>query len=101
TIHTADCLPILGYSDSIIGACHGGWRGISKKIIENFISKMMSLGASADSIKINIGPGIGPCHFEVGNDVAQTLCEFDQTVSLPHKDPEKKFIDLKKLAVLR
>jgi YfiH family protein len=113
TIHTADCLPLLAYDTgeanmivgtgkSVIGACHGGWRGVSKGIIKNWISALVSLGANAKNLKVLIGPSIGPCHFEVGADVAEQLYEVDgrrlsseiiQKISRKHSDDNKIFID--------
>ena len=107
-IHTADCIPLLSFEDEVIGACHGGWRGISKGIISNWVHKMVSLGAHKERLKVLIGPAIGPCHFEVGFEVAEELCKIDgkklngnqlQKIVHPHGDVNKKYIDLPALAV--
>ena len=45
TIHTADCLPILAFDKEVIGACHGGWRGIESGILENWVDEMAAQGA--------------------------------------------------------
>jgi hypothetical protein len=69
-IRTADCLPVLAFSDNgISGAFHAGWRGLSMGIVKKGILKMKSLGAN--SIRIAAGPAIGPCCFRVNADVAK------------------------------
>lgn len=69
-ILTADCLPILAWSDDppLIGALHAGWRGLSKGIVTKGVRRMQALGAR--DIRLSLGPAIGPCCFEVGAEVA-------------------------------
>ncbi|MBN1635764.1 MAG: polyphenol oxidase family protein, partial [Deltaproteobacteria bacterium] len=52
-------------------AIHAGWRGLAKKIVIKGIEMMQSLGAR--SIRISIGPAIGPCCYEVKRDVIDAL----------------------------
>ena len=71
-IWTADCLPILmiDRSKKVIAAVHAGWRGIWRGIIEKTVSEMTkAFGCSPPDIVAGIGPGIGPCCYEVGTDV--------------------------------
>jgi len=93
-ILTADCLPVLAWSDDppLIGALHAGWRGLAKGIVAKGIRRMQSLGARA--IRLSLGPAIGPCCFEVGRDVA---VEFQGAASR-HRDG-RYFLDLWKIAV--
>jgi len=69
-ILTADCLPVLAWSDDppLIGALHAGWRGLANGIVAKGVKRMQSLGAR--DIHVSLGPAIGPCCFEVGLDVA-------------------------------
>ena len=62
-ILTADCLPILlsSYDGSRIAAVHAGWRGLLAGVIEAAVA-----GFQGAPVCAWIGPGIGPCHFEVG-----------------------------------
>jgi polyphenol oxidase len=103
TVHTADCLPLLGFDGDVIGACHAGWKGLSQRIIENWIIQMVKSGAKKETIKVAIGPAIGPCHFEVGADVADKLVEgvperLQGTIRLKHKNPDKNYVSLRELA---
>jgi polyphenol oxidase len=66
---TADCLPVaIARSDGdrpALAVLHVGWQGLLAGIVES--------GASAlggEPLAAAIGPGIGPCCYEVGPDVA-------------------------------
>ncbi len=72
-ILTADCAPVL-FGDSkkgIIGAAHGGWKGVFCGIIENTIENMLLLGAKLENICVAIGPCIQKNKYEVGNEFYQ------------------------------
>jgi YfiH family protein len=67
----ADCVPIL-FADPdarVIGAAHAGWRGTIAGVARNVIARMIERGARADRIRVALGPSIGPCCFEVGDEV--------------------------------
>ena len=70
---TADCVPILlaDPSGRRIGVVHAGWRGLVAGVIEETVG---SLG-SPDKLAAFIGPSIGPCCYEVGEDVAASAVE--------------------------
>lgn len=64
---TADCLPVaLARTDGTPGLAllHAGWRGLLEGVIESGVD------ALGDGLAAAIGPGIGPCCYEVGPDVA-------------------------------
>jgi purine-nucleoside/S-methyl-5'-thioadenosine phosphorylase / adenosine deaminase len=73
-VFTADCLPIaLARVDGerpAIAALHVGWRGLLGGIIE---SGAAALGPAR--LAAVIGPGIGPCCYEVGEEVAKPFRE--------------------------
>jgi YfiH family protein len=72
-IRTADCLPIVlvGANARSLGVIHAGWRGTVSEISVHAVREMMCrFGTSPDHIWAAIGPGIGPCCFEVGPEVA-------------------------------
>jgi len=71
-IWTADCLPILmiDRSKKVIAAVHAGWQGIWRGVIERTARTMIeAFESSPKDILAGIGPGIGPCCYEVGTDV--------------------------------
>jgi polyphenol oxidase len=67
-ILTADCAPILFHDPvaNVIGASHGGWRGIIAGIAEATIARMEALGAQRRCIRAAIGPCIAQGSYEVG-----------------------------------
>jgi len=71
-IQTADCLPIIlvDARQRVVGVFHAGWRGTVKRIVEKGFGEMhRSFGSRPRDIKAAIGPGIGGCCYEVGEDV--------------------------------
>ena len=72
-VYYADCVPILLVdSDAgVVAAVHSGWRGTVAGITKNAVGIMVSsFGADPAKIKAAIGPSIGPCCFETGEEVA-------------------------------
>jgi YfiH family protein len=66
---TADCLPVAlarVNGRPALAALHVGWRGLLGGIVEAGVE---ALGGSP--LRAAIGPGIGPCCFEVGEEVAE------------------------------
>ena len=72
----ADCVPVL-LADPVTGACaavHAGWRGTAMNVVGKALQQMQSLtGARPEDICAVVGPSIGPCCFEVGDDVVAGL----------------------------
>jgi YfiH family protein len=74
-IQTADCPPILFYSpQGVIGAAHGGWKSLSKDIVEHTVRKMVSLGAKRDEIVALLGPCIRVQSYQTRQDFYDHLC---------------------------
>lgn len=69
-IRTADCVPILMYDkkSNMVSAVHAGWRGTAAGIALRACEKMFSFGASAESIRIAIGPSVCFDCYEVKED---------------------------------
>jgi YfiH family protein len=68
---TADCIPVaIARADgSRLAILHAGWRGLAAGVV----------GSGADAVGGEllgaVGPGAGPCCYEVGDDVAARLRE--------------------------
>ena len=65
---TADCYPVaLARSDGTPGLCvlHVGWRGLLDGIASSGVSAL-----GGESLVAMVGPGIGPCCYEVGEEVS-------------------------------
>jgi hypothetical protein len=55
-----------------IAAIHAGWRGTAGEIVIKTLEKMRSeFGTQPSDISAAIGPGIGVCCYEVGEDVSK------------------------------
>jgi YfiH family protein len=66
---SADCLPIAlartNGDSPAVAVVHVGWRGLLAGVIESAVTSLGGSGLAAA-----IGPAIGPCCFEVRDDVA-------------------------------
>ena len=65
---TADCLPVAlarTRGRARLAVLHVGWRGLLDGIVENGVRAV-----DGDAVSAAIGPGIGPCCYEVGEEVA-------------------------------
>ena len=71
---SADCLPIVlaraGADDPAVAVLHAGWKGLLAGIVEAGVD---ALGGG--TLTAAIGPGIGPCCYEVGEEVATPFRE--------------------------
>lgn len=74
-LRTADCLPVLGVDVETrsYGALHAGWRGVAAGILPNLLELWRGQGSSLEGVRLAIGPGIGPCCFEVRRDCLEAF----------------------------
>lgn len=78
SIRTADCIPILlaDRRTGAIAAVHAGWRGTAARIAAETLARLRAeFGTHPEDILAAIGPGIGPCCYQVGADVARQFGE--------------------------
>jgi YfiH family protein len=76
TLH-ADCQPVLivdpgaGRRGPAVGVAHAGWRGTVANIVGATLAVMASaFGTRAEDAHVLLGPAIGRCCYDVGDDVA-------------------------------
>lgn len=70
---SADCVPVLLYDPvrKVVAAVHAGWRGTVAQIVVRTVTAMVEqFGCYPADIRAGIGPSIGKCCFEVGEEVA-------------------------------
>ena len=70
-IETADCLPVL-LVDPIhkrVAAAHAGWRGTARGVAGVAVAHLVAAGSRPADILAALGPGIGPCCYEVGDEL--------------------------------
>ena len=75
-ILVADCAAVTLFDPkrSIIALAHGGWRGTVGKIMQKMVSTMnATFGCDPADILVGIGPSIGPCCYQVREDVIDTF----------------------------
>lgn len=77
-ILTADCVPVLiaDRRQRVVAAIHAGWRGTVGCIVEHGIRVMQArYDTRPEDLIAAIGPAIGPCCFEVGEEVRSHFLE--------------------------
>lgn len=73
-VFTADCVPILvqDVENKIVSAIHAGWKGTFLNIAGKVLAYIIEcMGSKPENIYAAIGPSIGPCCFEVKEEVAE------------------------------
>lgn len=74
----ADCTPVLlaDPRQKAVAAVHAGWRGSAVRAASAAVEAMQSaFGSRPEDIVAGIGPAIGPCCYEVGEDVHQAFSD--------------------------
>ncbi|MFQ5948105.1 MAG: polyphenol oxidase family protein [Acidimicrobiia bacterium] len=70
-VTTADCVPVVLEGPSGVGVAHAGWQGAAAGVVAAAREAMEVAGATP--VRAAIGPGIGPCCFEVGPEVSNVF----------------------------
>ena len=73
-VQVADCLPVAIAGERGVAMLHCGWRGLAAGIVERGVAEA---GATAAAI----GPGIGPCCYEVGPEVLDAFAELGDGIA--------------------
>jgi polyphenol oxidase len=94
-VMVADCVPVILFDQvkRVSAVIHAGWRGTVKHITSNTIRAMIDhFGCDPVNIIAGIGPSIGPCCYEVGEDVRDFVTQSFGTMEgyLIQKDPASK-----------
>ncbi|WP_163530427.1 peptidoglycan editing factor PgeF [Halobacillus ihumii] len=99
TAFYADCVPLLFIDPEAewIGIAHAGWKGTVHDMTERMVNALTSQGASAENMRMVIGPSIGERNYEVDHHVIRHIPEaYKKKVSIP-KGSDKYLLDLKEL----
>ncbi len=75
-ILTADCVPVLLYdpASKTVAAAHAGWRGLTAGVLQETLAVLSSnYAVSSRNILAAIGPHIGPCCYEVSDDLVSSF----------------------------
>ena len=99
-VYTADCVPIVLVDNdaTAIAVIHAGWRGTLSRIINTTLDTMESeFGIPSSKILAVIGPAVGRCCYEVGEEVAlRFISEFEDWNGFMFTNKDSNYtIDLK------
>ena len=75
---TADCLPVALGSPQAVAMLHAGWRGLAAGVLAEGV-KALREHAGSDPIVAAIGPGAGPCCYEVDEATHGQFAEYGPT----------------------
>jgi len=92
TVLTADCLPVALGANGAVAMVHAGWRGLAAGVLEEGVRALRELDGDGDLVAV-IGPGAGPCCYEVGEEVHAAFSGSHRVES-----PHTRNIDLKAIA---
>ena len=96
-IRTADCLPLL-IADRIKGttaAVHCGWRSLALGLAGKAVKVMTGImGSSDEHLLAAIGPSIGPCCYEVGEEVREAFSWVQNEEGLFEQRGPRLYLDL-------
>lgn len=69
-VMVADCLPVALDGPGGVAMAHCGWRGLAAGIVAR-------AATAVDAEAAAVGPGIGPCCYEVGDEVLAEFADLD------------------------
>jgi YfiH family protein len=78
-LRLADCVPILLSDEAagVVGVAQAGWRGTAIGVASGAVQAVADLGADPGGLRAVVGPSIGPCCFEVGEEVVAAFPDAD------------------------
>lgn len=83
-VFVADCLPVALHGPGGLAMVHAGWRGLAGGILA-------AAAAAVEATRAAIGPGIGPCCYEVGEEVLAAFADLEDVA-------EGRMLDLPEVA---
>ena len=66
-VATADCVPVIVEGDAVTAVIHAGWRGVASGVVPATLAAIEAAGLLP--ARAAIGPSIGPCCYEVGEEL--------------------------------
>jgi YfiH family protein len=75
----ADCLPVALVAPGAVAMLHCGWRGLAAGIVAEGAAALRELGAG-DGLVAAIGPGVGRCCYDVGEEVHAAFADLGPEV---------------------
>lgn len=104
-IVTADCVPVLMASlkKPLVGAFHAGWKGTKAKIVTQWLETHLekTFHLKPKDMIAWVGPSIGPCCYEVGEDLFKNFKSEFNDLPLDLITPKFRHLDLGKIHELQ
>jgi YfiH family protein len=109
-VAVADCVPVLLAREDgrAVAAVHAGWKGTLAGAAAAGLQALAATGAEAAAVRVVVGPSIGPCCYEVSEELAARFAAaFGRAVVVPgprgpHLDlPAANELALRQLGVTR
>lgn len=74
-VRWADCVPVLlaARDGRAVAAVHSGWRGTVARVVPAAIAQLLARGVAPSELVACLGPAIGDCCYEVGEEVATAV----------------------------
>lgn len=83
-VFAADCLPVALRGPGGVAMVHAGWRGLAVGIVA-------AAAEAVEATRAAVGPGIGPCCYEVGEEVVTAFADLGDVA-------EGRMLDLPEVA---
>lgn len=96
-VKTSDCLPLLFFDpeEKNVAVVHAGWRGVYKQIPAKTVDLFIKLGSLPQNIQVGIGPAIGGCCYNVGDQRAKDfLTRFGNIPGMLRKTGSQNYLDI-------
>jgi YfiH family protein len=93
---TADCVPVLlaRRDGGVVAAVHAGWRGTRARILRELWVTLASAGESPSDWIAAVGPSIGPCCYEVSEELARDFVSHFGDHPAELVSPRHRILDL-------
>lgn len=98
SVITADCVPVLVATPAAVAAIHAGWRGLAAGVIPAALRELPGLAAGA---RAWLGPAIGPCCYEVSEEVAAEVTAASAPDAAVPGPAGRPHLDLRRAAALQ
>lgn len=89
---SADCVIAFMASpaERRLALVHAGWRGLAAGVIQ----KGAALFEDPRDVRVAIGPAIGPCHYEVGEEVVLAVAAGSPVGAVAERRSGRRYLDL-------
>jgi YfiH family protein len=75
----ADCLTVAVAGGGALAIAHAGWRGLAAGVLGRAVDRVVGLAEDSElELHAAIGPGAGPCCYEVGPEVHASFSDRPQ-----------------------